>query len=328
MRRREFLGVFGGALLSPTAVWAQQRQPLRRIGVFMPGIADNSEYQLRNAAFLQRLAELGWVVGRNIRIDYRWGAGETERYQQLGMELAASRPDVVLAVGSACAVALKKSSATIPIIFANVTDPVGTGLVSSLSQPGGNATGFVSSEMGFGSKWLELLREIAPSVRRVAVTRDASIPSQVGLLAGIQSFASSSGIELTPLDLNDRLSIEAGLTRFANQPNGGLIVTIGARTLLNRDLLVSLAERHRLPAVYGTRSHVDAGGLASYGSDQIEQYRRGAEYVDRILKGDRAAELPVQTASKFELVINLKTAKVLGLIIPPILLARADEVIE
>jgi putative ABC transport system substrate-binding protein len=329
MKRRQFITLLGGAAAAwPLAARAQQRERVRRIGVFMPGVADDPEFQGFNAAFLQRLAELGWIVGRNVRIDYRWGAGDAERYRAIAAELVALAPDVVLAVGSLIVSALQKATNSVPIVFANVTDPVGGGLVASLARPGGNSTGFITSEFGFAGKWLELLKEIAPWVTRAAVMRDSAVGAQIALFGSIQSVAPSLGIELRPIDTRDPGEIERAVSAFAGEPNGGLIVVSGARVLLHRDLIVALASRHRLPAIYPYRSHAMSGGLISYGADQVDQMRRAAGYVDRILKGEKPADLPVQVPTKYELVINLKTARALGLEVPPTLLARADEVIE
>ena len=326
--RRDFIALLAGAALAhPLAARAQPRERMRRIGVLMPLTADDPESQARNAAFLQGLGELGWTVGRNVRIDYRWGAGDPERYRAHAAELVALAPDVVLAQGSSTVIALQRATRAVPIVFANVTDPVGGGLVASLARPGGNATGFTSTEFGFAGKWLELLKEIAPRVTRVAVMRDA-IASQIGLLGGIQAVAPSLKVELRPVDMRDADEIERAVVAFAGQPNGGLIVTQGAQALLHRELIVALAARHRLPAVYAYRTHVAGGDLVSYGIDNVEQFRRAAGYVDRILKGEKPADLPVQAPTKFELAINLATAKALGLEVPPSVLARADEVIE
>jgi len=326
--RRDFIALIAGAALAhPLAARAQPRERMRRIGVLMPLTADDPESQARNAAFLQGLGELGWTVGRNVRIDYRWGAGDPERYRVFAAELVALAPDVVLAQGSSTVIALQRATRAVPIVFANVTDPVGGSLVASLARPGGNATGFTSTEFGFAGKWLELLKEIAPRVTRVAVMRDA-IASQIGLLGGIQAVAPSLKVELRPIDLRDADEIERAVVAFAGQPNGGLIVTQGGQALLHRELIVALAARHRLPAVYAYRTHVAGGGLVSYGIDNVEQFRRAAGYVDRILKGEKPADLPVQAPTKFELAINLATAKALGLEVPPSVLARADEVIE
>ena len=328
MKRREFIAGFGGAAAWPLMARAQQGERTRRIGIFMPGAADNSEYQDRNAAFLQALAEKGWAVGRNTRFDYRWGAGQIERYRAFAEELVALAPDVILGNGTATVRALQEATRSVPIVFANITDPVGNGLVRSLARPGGNMTGLISSEMGFSGKWLELLKEVAPQVTRVAVLRDSAIASQVGLLGAMQSAAPALGVELRPVDVNDPKEINRAITDFARVPNGGLIVSAGARAVLHRELIVMLAAQSRLPAVYPFRTFVNGGGLMSYGADTIYVYRQAADYVDRILRGEKPADLPVQTPNKLELVINLKTAKALGLEVPPTLLARADEVIE
>ena len=328
MKRREFITLLGGAAAWPLAARAQQRERVRRIGVFMPGVADDPEYQARNAAFLQGLGELGWIVGRNVRIEYRWGAGDVERYRTIAAELVALAPDVVVALGYSTVSALQKASRSVPIVFANVTDPVGGSLIASLARPGGNITGFTTSEFGFSGKWLELLKEIAPRVTRAAVMRDAAVASQIGLFGALQSVAPSLGVELRPVDMREAGEIERAVVAFAREPNGGLIAMSNAAALQHRELIVALAARHRLPAVYAYRIHVASGGLISYGPDNIDQFRRAAGYVDRILKGEKPADLPVQAPTRYELVINLKTAKALGIEVPPTLLARADEVIE
>jgi len=326
--RREFIALVGGAAAWPLAARAQQGARMRRIGVFMPGVADDQEYEVRIAAFLQGLGELGWMVGRNLRIDYRWGAGDVERYRAIAAELVALSPDLVVAYGYAIANALQKASRNVPIVFASVTDPVGGGLVASLARLGGNATGFVSSEFGFAGKWLELLKEVQPRVKRVAVLRNAAIASQIALFGSIQSVAPSFGVELHPIDTSDAGDIARAVTAFAGGPNGGLIAASGAGVIMHRELIVTLAARHRLPAVYAYRGHVASGGLISYGADQVDNFRQAASYVSRILKGEKPADLPVQAPTNYELVINLKTAKALGLTVPDALLARADEVIE
>src|SRR5262245_558349 len=301
---------------------------MRRVGVFTPGTADDPERKARDAAFLQGLSELGWIVGRKLRIDYRWGAGDYERFRAMAAELIALAPDVILALGTSTVAALQKTSSTVPIVFASVTDPVGSSLVVSLARPGGNATGFVSTEFGFSAKWLELLKELAPRVTRVAVLRSSAVASQIALFGGIQSVAPALGVELRPIDTRDASEIERAVAAFASEPNGGLIAASGSGVLLHRELIVALAAQHRLPAVYAYPSHVVSGGLASYGPDSLDQFRRAAQYVDRILKGEKPADLPVQAPTEYELVINLKTAKALRLTVPPTLLARADEVIE
>jgi putative tryptophan/tyrosine transport system substrate-binding protein len=329
MKRREFITLLGGAAAAwPLSAQAQQRERMRRVGVFTAGTADDPEHKARDAAFLQGLGELGWIVGRNLRVDYRWGAGDYERFRAMAAELIALAPDVILAQGSSTVTALQKTSTTVPIVFANVTDPVGGGLVASLARPGGNATGFVTTEFGFSGKWLELLKELAPPVTRVAVLRSSAVASQIGLFGGIQSVAPSLGVELRPIDTRDVSEIERAVAAFAGEPNGGLIAASGSGVLLHRELIVALAARHRLPAVYVYRSHVMSGGLAFYGPDSLDQFRHAAQYVDRILKGEKPADLPVQAPTKYELVVNLKTAKALGLDIPTSILARADEVIE
>jgi ABC-type uncharacterized transport system substrate-binding protein len=328
MKRRDVITLLGGAAAWPLAARAQQPERMRRIGVFMPGVADDPEYQARNAAFLQGLGELGWIVGRSVRIDYRWGSGDTERYRTFAAELVALAPNVVLANGYSTVSALQKVSRSVPIVFANVTDPVGGSLVASLARPGGNATGFLSSEFGFGGKSLELLKEVAPRLTRAAVLRDPAIASQIGLFGGIQSVAQSLGVEVQPIDARDADEIERAVDAFAGAPNGGVMAMSNAAVIRHRKLIIALAARHRLPAIYAYRGHAAEGGLMSYGADSIDQFRRAAGYVDRILKGEKPADLPVQAPTKYELVINLKTAKALGLDLPPTLLARADEVIE
>src|SRR5262245_853045 len=328
MRRREFIALIGGAAAWPLGARAQQRERPRRIGVFMPGAASDPEYQARNAAFLGGLGELGWSAGRNLRVEYRWGMGNTERYRAIAAELVALEPDIILALGTATVTALLKITRSVPIVFANVSDPVGSSLVASLARPGGNATGFASSEFGFSGKWLELLKEIAPKVTRVAVMRDSAIPSQMGIFGAMQSLAPSLRFQLHPIDMHDADDIERAVRAFADMPDGGLVVPASARGIIHRDLIISLAARHRLPAMYAYRIHVANGGLISYGIDSDDQFRRAASYVDRILKGEKPADLPVQNPTKYELAINLKTAKALGLDVPPSLLARADEVIE
>jgi putative tryptophan/tyrosine transport system substrate-binding protein len=330
MRRRKFISLLGGAAaVWPLAARAQQPEPMRHIGVLVSGAADNPEVQVRLAAFLQRLRELGWSEGSNLRIEYRLGAlGDAERTRKYAAELIALAPDVIFASGTSQVGPLLQATRTVPIIFTLVADPVGAGFVDSLARPGGNATGFVQYEYGLGGKWLELLKEIAPRVTRAAVLRDAAITAGVGLWGAIQTAAPSLGIEVSALNVRDATEIERTITAFARGPNGGLIVTGSALSGAHRDLIVALATRHELPAVYYTRQFVDGGGLISYGPDMVDQFRRAAGYVDRILKGEKPAELPVQNPTKYELVINLKTAKALGLNVPPTLLAIADEVIE
>jgi putative ABC transport system substrate-binding protein len=329
MRRREFIALLGGAAAAwPLAARAQQRERMRRVGLLMNLSSDDAEGQARLAAFLQGLQEAGWAVGRNVRIDLRWGGGDADSFRKQAAELVALAPDVVLASGIPAATPLLQATRTVPIVFAQVVDPVGAGLVASLARPGRNATGFTSPEYGFSGKWVELLKEIAPGATRVAVLRDAATTSGIGMLGAIQSVASSFRMELTPVGVNDADEIERAVTAFARASNGGLIVTGNTLTMVHRELIITLAARHRLPAVYGLRLFVSDGGLISYGPDTIDPYRRAAGYVDRILKGEKPADLPVQAPTKYELVINLKTAKTLGIDVPPTLLARADEVIE
>ena len=328
-RRREFITLLGGAAAAwPLAARAQQPERMRRVGVLMHLAADDPEGQARLAAFTQGLQELRWTIGRNVRIDYRWAAGDAERGRKYAAELVALAPDVILAAGGAVVAPLLQASRTVPIVFAQTPDPVGAGFVASLARPGGNATGFAIFEFGMGGKWLELLKEIAPRVTRAAVLRDAALAAGTGQLGAIQSVAPSFGVELSPIDVRDAGEIERAVTAFARSPNDGLLVTGSALATVHRDLIVALAARHRLPAVYPLRLFVAGGGLISCGPDSIEPYRRAAGYVDRILKGEKPADLPVQAPTKYELVINLKTAKALGLDVPPMLLARADEVIE
>jgi putative tryptophan/tyrosine transport system substrate-binding protein len=329
MRRRDFIGLLGAAAAAwPLAARAQQGERMRRIGVLMNTAADDPEGKVRNAAFERELQELGWTDGRNVRIDYRWGAGDADRIRRYAAELVSLSPDVILTVGSATAGPLLQATRTVPIVFVQAPDPVGAGFVDSLARPGGNATGFTLFEYGISGKWLELLKEIAPRVTRVAVLRDPAIAAGTGQLGAIQSAAPSFGVELSPLGVRDPGEIERAITAFARSSNGGLIVTVSTLAGVHRDLIVTLAARYKLPAVYYARYIVAGGGLISYGPDFIDQHRRAAGYVDRILKGEQPADLPVQTPTKYELAINLKTARALGLDVPPSILARADEVIE
>ena len=328
MRRREFISLLGGATAWPLAAQAQQPERMRRIGVLINLAADDPEGQARIAAFLQGLQEAGWVVGRNTRIDIRWGAGDAERIRKEAMELVALAPDVIFANTFPTVVALQQATRDVPIVFAGVIDPVGAGLVSSLARPGGNTTGLSGFEYGMSVKWLELLKQIAPGMRRVAVLRDSVTTVGIGQLAAIQGVAPSFGVELSALVMRDVAEIEPAIAAFARESNGGLIVTIGTLAQTHRDLIITLAARHQLPAVYPFRVFVTGGGLISRGPDPVDQFRRAAGYVDRILKGDKPADLPVQQPTKVELVINLKTAKALGITVPPTLIAQSDEVIE
>ena len=328
MRRRQFLGVLSAAATWPMAARAQKPDRMRRIGALMSVAADDPEGPLRVTAFAQGLQELGWTVGRSVRIDYRWGAGDGDRIRSYAAELVALAPDVILATGSATLGPLLQATRAIPIIFVHVPDPVGAGFVDSLARPGGNATGFTLFEYSIGGKWLELLKEIAPRMTRVAVVRDAAIASGIGQWGAIQTAAPSVGVEVSPVNVRDVGEIERALTAFARSSNGGVIVTGSALSQVHRDLIVGLAAQHKLPAVYYERFFVVGGGLISYGPDTIDPYRRAAGYIDRILRGEKPADLPVQAPVKYELAINLKTAKALGIGVPPTLLATADEVIE
>ena len=327
MKRREFITLLGGAAAAwPLAARAQQAERMQRIGVLMNFAADDAEGQGRVAAFQQALQQLGWTDGRNVQIDYRWAAGDTGRFRRYAEELLALAPDVVLASATPSVQALQQATRAVPIVFANVGDPVAAGLVDSLARPGGNVTGFTYFEFGFAAKWLELLKEIAPRVTRVAVLRDLTIgPAH---FTAIQAAAPSFRVELSAVGVGDVGEIERTVAAFARSSNAGLVVTPSTSALIHRDLITMLAARHRLPAVYGFRYFVTAGGLISYGPDPMDLFRRAAGYVDRILKGEKPADLPVQAPTKYELVINLKTARTLGLTVPPTLLARADEVIE
>jgi putative ABC transport system substrate-binding protein len=325
MRRREFISLIGGSVAWPLVARAQQGEQVRRIGVLMNRAANNPEGQARLAAFQQGLQQLGWIDGRNVRIDIRWGEDDADREHKYAAELVALAPDVILASGTLSVAALQQVSRSLPIVFASVTDPVGAGFVDSLAQPGGNATGFMIYEYSLGSKWLELLKEVAPNVTRVGIVRNAANPAGVAVFSALQNAAQSFGIEARPINTRDPPEIERSVAAFA-RPNSGLIVTPG--TNLHRDLIIAIAARYKLPAVYGNRYDVTAGGLISYANDFDDQFRQAASYVDRILKGEKPADLPVQAPTKYDLVINLKTAKALGLDVPPQLLGRADEVIE
>jgi putative ABC transport system substrate-binding protein len=329
MRRREFITLLGGAAAGlPFTARAQQGERIRRIGVLNSATADDAEFQARMGAFQQELALLGWSIGRNVRIDIRWATTNAVEIRKHAAELVALAPDVILATGNSTVPPLLEASRTVPIVFPVVTDPVGAGYVDSLARPGGNATGFMSSEWSMGGKWLELLKEIAPNVTRVAVLRDSNQGSQSAQFGVIQAVALSLKIEVSPVNMLDAGQIEQSVEIFARSGNGGLIATAGAAAIFHRGLIVALAARHRLPAIYPYRFIVTGGGLISYGPDLIDNYRRAAGYVDRILKGAKPADLPIQAPTKFELVINLKTAKALGLTVPPSLLTRANEVIE
>ena len=329
MRRRDFMRLLGGAATTwPLGARAQQGEPLRRIGVLMSTAADDPEGQARIAAFQQGLQQFNWTIGRNVRIDSRWPAGDSERFHSYAAELVALSPDVILATGSAAAEPLLRATRTIPVVFVVVPDPVGAGFVNSLARPGGNATGFIQFEYGISGKWLELLKQIAPGVTRAAVLRDPAISAGIGQFGAIQAVAPSLGLAVTPVNVREADEIERAVADFARLPNGGLIVTGSAFAIVRRHLIIKLAAKHQLPAVYFQRTLVADGGLISYGADLLDQYRRAASYVDRILKGEKPADLPIQRASKFEFTVNLTTARALGLDFPPTLLALADEVIE
>jgi putative ABC transport system substrate-binding protein len=328
MKRREFITLFASAAASSLTAHAQQPERTRRIGVLMFLAEDDPESKPRIAAFIEGLQQSGWIVSRNLQLEIRWGAADAVRSRKYAAELAALAPDVILAAASQSTASLQEATRTLPIVFVGVTDPVGAGYVASLARPGGNATGFSYVEYGMSGKWLELLKEIAPGVTRAAVLRDPTLPSGIGTLGAIQSAAPAFGIEASPIDVSDPGAIEREIIDFARKPNGALVVTTSPRGIVNRKLIITLAAQHRLPAVYFIRSFAKDGGLISYGPDAVAQYRQAADYVDRILKGEKPADLPVQAPTKFEMVINLKTAKALGLTVPAALLTRADEVIE
>jgi len=326
MRRREFITFLGGAAAAwPLAARAQQADRVRLIGVLTGADKDNSDINRRMAAFLGELQRLGWTEDRNVRIDLRASAGDAAAARRLATELVALKPDVILGMGTQAVTSLQEATRTVPIVFTVVSDPIGAGLVDSLARPGGNTTGFMLFEYTLSAKWPELLKQVAPSVTRAAVPRDPSATAGIGQFAVIQALAPSVGLEIVAINVRDAGEIEAAIKTFAQSPNGGMIVTAGPGSLIHRDLIVALAARYKLPAIYWDRT---PGGLISYGTDLIEQHRQAAEYVDRILKGEKPGDLPVQAPNKYVLVINLQTAKTLGLIIPPALLARADEVIE
>jgi putative tryptophan/tyrosine transport system substrate-binding protein len=322
MKRREFITLIGGAAAAwPLSAGAQQGENIRRICVLTAGVgADDPDAQAGNDAFVLALQQLGWTSGRNLRIDYFWGSGQDD--------LAALAPDVILASGTASLAALLQATRMVPIVFVNVADPVGAGFVDSLGRPGGNVTGFMQFEYSLSEKWVELLKQIAPSVTRAAVLRDPALTSGIGQFAVIQSVAPTVGVDVIPVSVRDAAEIERAVAAFARASNGGLIVTASPLAAVHRDLIIALAARHKLPAVYYERSYTVAAGLISYGSDFVDQYRRAAGYIDRILKGEKPADLPVQAPTKYEVVINLKAAKALGLTVPLPLLAIADEVIE
>jgi putative tryptophan/tyrosine transport system substrate-binding protein len=328
VRRREFIMLLGGAAAWPLAARAQHGERMRRIAVLLPFSADDAESQVRMGAFLQTLALSGWSIGRNLRIDIRWAGINADEIRRHAAELAALAPDVILAHGASTVRPLQQATRSVPIVFPIVGDPVGAGIVDSLARPGGNTTGFIISEYSMGGKWLELLKEIAPDVTRVAVLRDPTNPAAIVQFGVIQAMALSLRVEVSPINVRDAVEIERAVPAFARSAHGGLIATSSGASALHHALVIALAAKHKLPTVYYERFFVAAGGLISYGPDYVDQYRKAAGYVDRILKGEKPADLPVQAPTKYELVLNLKTAKALGLTIPPTLLARADEVIE
>ena len=329
MRRRNFIALLGGAAVAwPLAARAQQGERMRRVGALMNTAADSADGQARFAAFVHGLQQLGWTDGRNARLDVRWAAGDPERIRRYAAELVALAPDVILATGGTNLGPLRQVSRTVPTVFTGVSDPVGAGFVDSLARPGGNATGFIAFEWSISGKWLELLKEIAPGVTRAVVLRDTELGPGASQFAVIQAVAPSLRVEVNPVNVGGAAEIESAVAAFARAPNGGLIATGGGRVRFHRDLIVKLAARHKLPAVYYDRVYVDSGGLISYGPDFVDQFRRAAGYVDRVLKGEKPADLPVQAPTKYETILNLKTAKALGLDVPPTVLARADEVIE
>jgi putative ABC transport system substrate-binding protein len=328
MRRRDFITILGGSAIWPLAAQAQQPERMRRVGVLLGDAAEDSEGQARLTAFVQALQQLGWADGSNVRIDTRWGAADADRYRRYAAELVALAPDVILAITSPVVAAVQQATRTVPIVFANVIDPVGAGFVANLAQPGGNATGFALYEYGISGKWLALLKEIAPNVTRAAVVRDPSTAAGIGQLGAIQAVAPSLGIELTPLDARDETELERAVALFVRRPNGGIVITASPAARVNRQQVTALMARHRLPAVYPFPYFASVGGLICYGPNAVEQFRLAADYVNRILKGEKPADMPVQAPTKYELLINLKTANALGLTVPPSLIARADEVIE
>jgi putative ABC transport system substrate-binding protein len=328
MRRRQFITLLGGTATWPLAARAQQPGGRRRLGVLMATAADDPESRKRLFALLQGLQQLGWVEGRNLRVDIRWAAGNVDDTRKYAAELTALAPDIILAAGSLAAGPLLQATRTIPIVFTHVPDPVGAGFIDSMARPGGNATGFTSFDYGLSVKWLELLKEIAPQVTRVGVIRDPNLTAGIGQWGAIQGAAPAAGVEVVPVNVRDAAEIERAVAAFARLGNGGLIVTASGLAVVHRDLIIALAARHKLPAVFWQRFFVADGGLISYGDDVIEHYRLAAGYIDRVLKGEKPGDLPVQLSTKLELVINLKAAKSLGLDVPDALLARADEVIE
>ena len=328
MRRRDFITLLGGAAATwPFAARAQQPEPMRRIGILTGIAGEDAQTKVRVTAFLQELQKLGWTEGRNLRIDLRGGAGNVADTRKYARELVALAPDVILASGATPVALLLEATHTVPIVFTIVVDPMGAGFIEKLSRPGGNATGYMMFDYSLSGKWVEFLKQVAPGVTQAAVLRNSS-SAGVGQFAVIQAVAPSLGLEVSAINVSDAREIDRAVAAFAREPNGGLIVTAGPLTVVHRDLIVTLAARHKLPAIYFDRTPVTSGGLMSYGPDLVGQFRQAASYVDRILRGEKPASLPVQAPNKYELVINLKTAKALGISVPPTLLARADEVIE
>jgi putative ABC transport system substrate-binding protein len=328
MKRRDFIAFVGGVAAWPLAANAQQQPKLRRVGVLMSTAESDAESQARMGAFLQGLKELGWTLERDLRVDIRWSPGDTNLYRSYAAELAALTPDVLVATNTSTVQALRQAAGNLPIVFASSVDPVGSGLVRSLAQPGGNITGFATRDFSMSAKWLELLREVLPGLSRVAVLRDTTTTGGIAQFGAIQAIASLYKVDLVAVDARDPRGIERDLAELGNAPNTGLIATSTAATSRFRSLVTTLALRHRLPGIYPDRASVAAGGLIFYGPDPVDQYRRAAGYVDRVLKGERPADLPVQMPTKYALIVNLKTAKAIGLTVPDAILARADEVIE
>jgi putative ABC transport system substrate-binding protein len=329
MKRREFIALAGGAAVAlPLGARAQLGDRMRRIGVLIPATEDDPQQQRRVAGFLQGLQQSGWMVGRDVQIEYRWSGAAADDVRRNAVELVALGPDVIFATGNSAVAPLLQVTHTVPVVFATVPDPVGAGFVDSLSRPGGNATGFILFEYSIGAKWIELLKQTAPGLTRVAVIRDAAIAAGAGQFGAIQAAAASLGLEVKPINLRDPVEIERDITAFARSSNGGLILTGSGFAVVHRDLILRLAALHKLPAIYYERYFVTAGGLISYGPDLVDQFRRAATYVDRILKGQKASDLAVQAPTKYEIAINLKTAKALGLTFPQWLLAIADEAID
>jgi len=328
MRRREFITLIGGVTAWPIFARAQQTDRVRRIGVLMNFAENDPAAQARLTVFLQALQQLGWTNGRSVRIDIRWSAGDPERNRRYAAELVALTPDAILASTTVSVAALLQATRAVPIVFVQVADPVGAGFIASLAKPGGNATGFTIYEYGMGAKWLEMLKEIAPRVTRAAIIRDSASVAEIAMFGAIQSVAPSLGMQLSPISLGNASEIEGGISTFAHEPNRGLIVVGSGAAFVHREQIIALAARYQLPAVYPDRGFITSGGLISYGPDRVDSYRRAAGYVNRILNGEKPADLPAQTPTKYEMVINLKTAKALGLSVPPGMQQRADEVIE